>query len=275
MKIDDSRTCNLFNLGILARYLRAEAAEVVGYYNEILADEAFLADVNRQMADVRKTYGFAKGIFHMESIDSVDWFAFERILLYVLTRLHRPAAVLETGVYYGGNTSFILRALERNGTGKLVSIDLPDSAIRAASDGTKRHPHVGDSELYSVDLKPGFMIPVGLRDRWTFVEGDSHAMIPALEGRFDLYIHDSDHAMEFMLRELNLAHDLMQPNGIMIADDIDWSNAFHAFIIEHALYPLLLTDNGKDDLRVRTGVVDLAHPYIEMPAITGKTYAVR
>jgi predicted O-methyltransferase YrrM len=100
-------------------------------------------------------------------------------------------------------------------------------------------------------------------------------MIPALEGRFDLYIHDSDHAMEFMLRELNLAHDLMQPNGIMIADDIDWSNAFHAFIIEHALYPLLLTDNGKDDLRVRTGVVDLAHPYIEMPAITGKTYAVR
>lgn len=275
MEIDDSRTCNLFNLGILARYLRAEASDLVGYYNEILADTAFLSDVNAQMAEIRQSYGFAKGIFRMEAIDSVDWFAFERILLYVLTRLRRPAAVLETGVYYGGNTSFILRALERNGSGELVSIDLPDSAIRAASDATERHPHVGDSELYQADLKPGFMIPKRLRERWTFVEGDSHTVIPTLDRRFDLYIHDSDHGMEFMLRELNLARNAMRPGGVMIADDIDWSNAFHAFVVEHGYYPLLLTDNGKDDLRVRTGLVDLAHPYMDIPAITGKTYAVR
>jgi len=275
VEIADSRTCNLFNLGILARYLRAEASDVVGYYDEILADAEFLSDVNAQMGDVRRSYGFDKGIFRMEAIDSVDWFAFERILLYVLTRLRRPAAVLETGVYYGGNTSFILRALERNGSGELVSIDLPDSAIRAASDGTERHPHVGDSELYQADLRPGFMIPQRLRGRWTFVEGDSHAVIPTLDQRFDLYIHDSDHAMDFMLRELNLARTAMQPGGVMIADDIDWSNAFHAFVVEHAFYPLLLTDNGKDDLRVRTGVVDLAHPYMNVPAITGKTYAIR
>ena len=38
MEIDDSRTCNLFNLASLARYLRVEPSVVVGYYDEILAD---------------------------------------------------------------------------------------------------------------------------------------------------------------------------------------------------------------------------------------------
>ena len=275
MEIDDSRTCNLFNLASLARYLRVEPSVVVGYYDEILADAEFLAAVNRRMDEIRRAYGFTKGIFRMEAIDSVDWFAFERILLYVLTRLTRPERVLETGVYYGGNTSFILRALDRNGSGRLISIDLPDSAIRAASEPTERHPHVGDSELYSADLKPGFMVPPPLRERWTFIEGDSHAVIPTLDERFDLYIHDSDHAMDFMRRELTLARAVMKPGGIMVADDIDWSNAFHAFIVENAAYPLLLTDNGKDDLRVRTGVVDLAHPYADLPAITGRACAVR
>jgi len=31
-------------------------------------------------------------------------------------------------------------------------------------------------------------------------------------------------------------------------------NAFFAFCVKQRLYPLPVTDNGKDDLRVRTGI---------------------
>jgi predicted O-methyltransferase YrrM len=270
MKIEETHACNTFNLRLLARYLRCDLDLLLGYYRDILDDRAFLADVNDQVGSIRATFGFSKGIFRMERIESVDWFAFERILLYVVTRLRRPAHVLETGVYYGGNTAFILRALEHNGYGILTSIDLPDSRIRSQETPLERHPMVGDSELYPNALQPGFIVPAPLRSRWRFIEGDSHAVLPTLDQRFDLYIHDSDHSMAFMLRELSLAHDRMQTDGIVIADDVDWSNAVAAYVVERQLYPLYLTDNGKDELRVRTALIDLAHPWSRLSAVTGE-----
>jgi len=270
MDIRETRRCNLLNLGAVARYLRMAPEAIFPYYEEILADAPFLVAVNRQVARVRGDFGFSKGIFGMENIDSVDWFAFARILFYVLIRLRRPQHVVETGVFYGGNTAFMLRALDRNGSGSLTSIDLPDSVIRAANKAGDRHPMVDDSELYTGALQPGCIVPAYLRARWRFIEGDALEVLPTLSGRCDLFVHDSDHAMGFMLRELVLAHEIMAPEGLMIADDIDWSNAFHAFVVERRLYPLLLTDNGKDDLRVRTGLVDLKHPWAEMPAVTGE-----
>ena len=118
-----------------------------GYYREILDDEKFLRGINERLQAVRRDHGFTKGIFRRDSVDSADWFAFERILIYVLVRYLKPAQCLETGVYYGGNTAFLLAALARNGSGRLVSIDLPDSAIvrnggeavaRAASAGGRQ-----------------------------------------------------------------------------------------------------------------------------------------
>jgi predicted O-methyltransferase YrrM len=268
VNITDSRTCNRHNLELLARFLQSDPATVLGIYEELIGDEDLLTEINAEIASVRGSYAFQKGIFRMETIDNVDWFAFERILLYVLTRLRQPAFVLETGVYYGGNAAFILRALQRNGAGTLVSIDLPDSKIADHLRG-ERHPEVRDSERYTPELAPGFMIPRGLRASWRFIEGDSLEIIPTLTERFDLFIHDSDHALTFMRKELGLALRAMSADGIMVADDIDWSNAFYSFVAEERFYPLLLTDNGKDSLRVRTGVVDLAHPRNGDVAITG------
>ena len=52
------------------------------------------------------------------------------MLIYVLIRHLKPNRVLETGVYYGGNSAFALLALARNQGGKMISIDYPDSEIR-------------------------------------------------------------------------------------------------------------------------------------------------
>jgi predicted O-methyltransferase YrrM len=195
----------------------------------------------------------------MPTIDSIDWFAFERVLIYVLIRFLKPNRVLETGVYYGGNTAFALKALARNQSGKLVSIDYPDSEIRIKGTSEARHSLVGDSELYEPKLRPGFMVPPSLYSHWELIEGDSLRIIPSLQDTFDFYIHDSDHSMPFLSRELAAAWEKLSAEALILVDDIDWSNAFYAFCVKRRLYPLLMTDNGKDDLRVRTGIAKCGH----------------
>lgn len=259
MDIADTRKCNLFNLEMLARYLGVPADVLIGYYEELLGDQEFLDAVNRRIVEIRDKWGFRKGIFAMLTIPSVDWFAFERVLIYVLIRHLKPNRVLETGVYYGGNSAFALMALARNQRGKMISIDYPDSEIREKGTSEERHSLVGDSELYDPTLRPGFMVPPFLHERWELIEGDSLKVIPGLQETFDFYIHDSDHSMPFLSKELAAAWEKLSDLALVLVDDIDWSNAFFAFCVKHRLFPLLMTDNGKDNLRVRTGIALRGH----------------
>ena len=265
MDIALSRECNRLNLLQVARYLDQEPELLLGYYNQLLDDSAFLAQLNRQMARARTELHFTKGIFGKPAVDSVDWFAFQRILLYVLVRALRPARILETGVYYGGNTVFLLKGLHDNGEGALVSIDLPDSKAVPAT----RHPGVGDTELYQPHIRPGFLIPEELEAPWQFIEGSSLDVIPTLEGAFDFYIHDSEHSYNFLYQELTAASPKLTPGATILVDDIDWSNAFYAFCAHERYVPVLLTDNGKDGLRVRSGLVRRNHPSNRDTAFVG------
>lgn len=268
MDIADTRKCNLFNLEMLARHIDVPAGTLVGYYKELLEDDEFIRAINAQVASVREKWGFRKGIFTMESIPSVDWFAFERVLIYVLIRHFRPTQVLETGVYYGGNSAFALQAILRNGAGLLTSIDYPDSEIRVKGSSEPRHSLVGDTEIYERSLRPGFMVPPSLTRNWNLIEGDSLKVIPELPYGFDFYLHDSDHSMPFLSKELSVASGKLTDRALVLVDDIDWSNAFFAYCVQHRLFPLLFTDNGKDNLRVRTGLVLRDHPRNGDPLFT-------
>lgn len=268
MNINETRTNNIYNIKALASYLGVDEAVLLGYYTELVEDKDFLAGVNERIIRTREDYDFRKGIFNMESIPSVDWFAFERILIYILIRHLVPKNILETGVYYGGNSAFALYALHKNGVGKMTSIDFPDYDIRETKSDSARHSLVGDSELYTPGLRPGFMVPFAIKNNWNLIEGDSLSIIPTLDIKFDFYIHDSDHSMQFLSREMELAWDKLSDDAIFLVDDIDWSNAFYSFCSKKRLYPILFTDNGKDNLRVRTGVVSKMHLRNGDPAFT-------
>jgi len=255
MNINETRINNIYNIKSLAAYLGVEEKIFLDFYLELLDDQEYLNGINERIVYTRERYGFRKGIFNMESIDSIDWFAFQRILIYILIRFIKPNNVLETGVYYGGNTAFALRALDMNNKGKMTSIDFPDYEIRETNSESARHSLVGDTELYTPSLRPGFMTPLLLKERWNLIEGDSLAIIPTLDIQFDMYIHDSDHSMQFLLKEMELAWNKLSEDAIFLVDDIDWSNAFYTFVSAKRLYPVLFTDNGKDNLRVRTGLV--------------------
>ncbi|MBM3812294.1 MAG: class I SAM-dependent methyltransferase [Acidimicrobiia bacterium] len=265
MDISLSRECNRLNLVQVAKYLGESPETLLGHYDQLLSQTAFVARLNQQMARARDQLRFDKGIFGKAAVDSVDWFAFERILLYVLVRTLKPTRILETGVYYGGNTVFLLKGLEDNGSGSLISIDLPDSKIKSV-----RHPGVGETELYPSHIRPGFLVPDDLAKRWQLMEGSSLEEIPKLTGAFDFYVHDSEHSFDFLQRELEMTLPKLSHLATLLVDDIDWSNAFFAFCVANQFVPLLLTDNGKDGLRVRTGLVRRAHPANSNAAFVGQ-----
>lgn len=147
-------------------------------------------------------------------------------LLYYIVRLCRPLRCVETGVYRGISTAFILAALEDNGCGHLTSIDLP-----AASYVDPMTAQVYTSPLLEGE-EPGFAVPKSLRDRWTLVLGDSRALLPKVLseiGKIDMFLHDSAHTYDVMKWELETAAQHMARDGIMLSDDTQWNNAFAEF----------------------------------------------
>lgn len=257
------RELNGMTLDRLAIYLDVPSADIRALYQELLDDMAFLAEINERIVFARQY--FRKGICRHDSVDSVDWFAIQRITLYVLVRLYRPSVILETGVFYGGTTMFILNALRRNNSGTLISIDLPGQL----ADEDMRHHLVGDSEKVPQGLDLGFLVHPAQAGRWEPLQGDSHAEIPKIDRTIDFYNHDSDHSYDFIKKEMALVWPKLSRDALIMADDLDWSNGFYSFCDEKKLYPLIITDNGKSGLLARTGIVKRGHPMSLRPDVVG------
>jgi predicted O-methyltransferase YrrM len=146
--------------------------------------------------------------------------------LYLLVRAARPQVVVDTGVPYGGSSSHILAALERNGAGALYSIELGRDQ--------REPPH-------------DYFVPADLRRRWSLILGDSRRELPALLSRLgtiDMFHHDSLHTWDHMTWEFETAYPHVRPDGVLTSDDILgaatlrevlWENAFPAFCRRHGV----------------------------------------
>lgn len=126
--------------------------------------------------------------------------------LYVLVRAMRPRLVLETGIARGQSSLAILRALEWNNEGSLVSVDPDPSA--------------------------GCLVPEGLRSRW---------VRPSLKGRtarqdfkrivrdyrgFEIFLHDSNHRPGWMKFELSEAGSNAANGAVLCSDDVQQNKVF-------------------------------------------------
>ena len=264
MDINISHICNTLSLKLLAEYYNSDYTELLSYYDELEKDQNFISELIKRIDKFREH--FPRGLFLNRNIKSIDWFGNQRITLYVLIRLLKPEICVETGVFYGGSTAFILNALKKNQKGKLISIDLPADKIKKS---ITRHENVGSSEIIPKELQTGFIIPDYLKEKWELIEDDSHKALRELKHPFNFFSHDSEHSRNFMIKELEIARSQMPENSTIFADDINWSNAFFEFCVNNNLYPLILTDNGKDELKARLGVVRLDHPNNNKEDITG------
>jgi len=139
-------------------------------------------------------------------------------LCYALTRIRRPRTIVETGVCYGVTSSFILKALEVNGKGKLYSIDLPPLGKHA-------------------DQFVGRLIPQTLRGNWTLKRGSSKAVMPGIIERVeqvDFFIHDSLHTYRNMRREFETVAPHLASNAVVVADDVEGNVAFQEWVAKSA-----------------------------------------
>jgi len=267
MEILESRINNHYAIASVEKWLDLDLGSLGKYYLELINDKQLLAIISDAIA-VNKNYKEdLPGLFNRTPIENVDWYGLQRILLYCFVRLFKPELVLETGVYYGGNSVFILAGLQKNKKGKLMAIDYPQNRMSEVALGL-RHPWVGETELYTEKYEPGFIIPELLRDRFELIIGDSLIVLPTISSKVDFFIHDSEHTLLHVLAELNLVWDKLSDEAIAFVDDIDWSNGFYSFATTNSLYPLLLTDNGKDNLRIRTGLIKKNHRFNNLPGVT-------
>ena len=123
--------------------------------------------------------------------------------LYYTVRALRPRVVVETGVCYGASSSYILEALERNGSGILHSIDLGSPAGEPRND---------------------FFVHPLHRNRWHLHIGDSRGILrPLLKqlGQIDHFHHDSLHTYEHMMWEYETARPFIGPRGAISSDDVN------------------------------------------------------
>ena len=134
--------------------------------------------------------------------------------LWCLTRHLKPDKIVETGVAHGVTSRFLLEALERNGKGKLFSIDLPplDRALRK---------------------QVGIAVGDRFANRWKYIKGSSRRHLPALLselGQIDLFIHDSLHSEHNVRFEMDLAWAALRPAGALVVDDVDANWGFQSFL---------------------------------------------
>jgi len=153
-------------------------------------------------------------------------------LLYIVTRIMKPNAVVETGVASGVSSAYILQALEDSKKGELYSIDISAYIPRG--------------------VKPtGWIIPYWLRHRWHLIIGPSSQKLPHLFDNLreiDVFLHDSLHTYENMLWEYKTAWPFIRKDGILLSHDIQGNDAFSEFC-EHVNRKAIYVSNSFGGIR--------------------------
>jgi hypothetical protein len=111
--------------------------------------------------------------------------------LYALIRKRRPGVLVETGVCNGVSSAVMLEALERNGEGRLHSIDLPEHTDTPYATDAFWEGKKGAAVPKGRD--PGWAIPDALRGRWELTIGRSQDVLESVLGRLgeiDFFLHD-------------------------------------------------------------------------------------
>ena len=151
-------------------------------------------------------------------------------ILGTITRLSRPAVMVETGVALGFTTATILHAMAENGKGHLYSLDLP--ALQ-----------------YDPDEPAGQAVPEELKDRWTLKLGDSRRTLAPLcaeIGPLDVFIHDALHTYSSQMREYRTAWPYLRSGGLLVSDDVN-NPAFVEFAESVGAPPHLVAGPSRGD----------------------------
>ena len=217
------------------RFLGADAGALARYERELRATglREHLLERGREHASAVERSG------EQFSLGAIGYA--EGAYLYSIVRTLRPRVAVETGVANGFSTAFLLQALHANGDGHLHSVDLPREVGREYEPGTFFE---GEGRAgIPPGSEPGWLIPDGLRDRWTLILGRSQDELPPLLerlGEVDFFMHDSEHSFDCMWFEFTTAWPRLRDGGVLVSDDVNSTEAFGRFAEEQSRRPLRL-----------------------------------
>ncbi|MBR4391515.1 MAG: O-methyltransferase [Bacteroidales bacterium] len=117
--------------------------------------------------------------------------------LQLLCELMRPKRVLEIGTFTGFSTICMARGMA------------PDSLLTT----------IEANEEYEGIIRK-YLEKAGVADRVQLIIGDAKAVIPTLEGEFDLVFVDAD-KMNYPAY-FDLVMDKLKPDGVLLADNVLW-----------------------------------------------------
>jgi predicted O-methyltransferase YrrM len=194
----------------------ADAVEIKEYVSEFRLNQQFQKSIEEKRTVFNKSRQLSWGYGIGATLG---------VVIYIICRRQKPDIVVETGVASGVSSSHILCALEQNKCGQLYSIDLP---------GWQEN-------------QGGWLIPDYLRHRWHLIVGkSSEKLAPLLKkvSRIDIFLHDSDHSYQNMLREFQIAWTRLKAGGLLLAHNIDTNEAFHDFSRAQGVKGFFLDDFG-------------------------------
>lgn len=200
----------------LGEFLQAD--KLLPYLAELEEDTTMLSEIEMMVKN--------EPAFETKTFSSIFELRLYRIVLYALVRAIRPELFLETGVLHGLTSYFLLRALEKNGSGNLCSIDLPSYADTGPCNRD------GHYAILPPGREPGWIVPNQYWYRWELTLGTSEDRLPEIllsHNEIDIFLHDSEHTYETVWFELNQVWPKLRANGVLICDNIRDSAAFFDF----------------------------------------------
>jgi predicted O-methyltransferase YrrM len=154
-------------------------------------------------------------------------------LLTLLSKLIRPARILEIGTYTGYSALCLANGLPEHGV--VHTIEINDELERLAA---------------------SFFEESGLRERIVQHIGDAEEIIPQLVEEFDLVFIDADKRK--YLNHYNLLFPKVKMGGVIIADNTLWAGKVIQKVAgtdEQTIGIMRFNDFVKDDPRVETYMI--------------------
>jgi len=118
-------------------------------------------------------------------------------ILEIISRMVRPARILEIGTYTGYSAICLAKGLQEGG--ELITIDLNDELS---------------------EINNSYFQKAGLENRIKLLNGDALTLIPDLPGPFDLVYIDGEKT-EYVAY-YRVVFDKVRPGGYLLADNVLW-----------------------------------------------------
>ena len=198
-----------------------EAAKFIAEYREWLgrcsgkADEHLAAHKGCSVVETLKSskglMGELADLQEKSSRRDLDLYLPVHTMLYLICRKLRPRRTVETGVEKGGTSHMILQALDRNGSGRLWSID------------------IGSTFMYGGHIVSniGPLVEERTKSRWNLIKGDAQKVLGdvlAETGEVDVFCAGQGHTYEVQKHEGGHAWPCLRSGGVFVLDRADWND---------------------------------------------------